>query len=71
MEQEIQNCRRLTYETTKRIDKSGTACSEDDMASSDGMDIRNYGVFDGIPETAKLFALGVKIVSVDKILKTM
>ncbi len=30
--------------------------SEDDMASSDGMDIRNYGVLDGIPEAKQLMA---------------
>ena len=30
--------------------------SEDDMISSDGMDIRNYGVLDGIPEAKQLMA---------------
>ncbi|MDE6762000.1 MAG: aminotransferase class I/II-fold pyridoxal phosphate-dependent enzyme [Lachnospiraceae bacterium] len=30
--------------------------SEDDMTSSDGMDVRNYGVLDGIPEAKQLMA---------------
>lgn len=30
--------------------------SKDDMTSSDGMDIRNYGVLDGIPEAKQLMA---------------